>query len=422
MFAPRCLPVLLAALTGFASVVATCADADTGEALLSAALEAHRLPLEFDGARLHGPGAERLLADARAAQFVLVGEDHGFAEPALFTQALYRAGRPTGFGALVLEIGPLSAARAEAALREDCGALARLQADYPFALPFLSWSEYAALASAVVCDEPTAALAGVDQEFEFSPRLHFARLVELAPNPEARRLAEDYARRDRVAYRAMVEKHDPRSALLPQLADADFSRLRRAFAGAAPEALRILDALDESARIYRAQTSAPDASNRARADLMKRNFMALYTRLSRQTANPRVLVHMGAYHVGRGLSPTHQFDLGNLMSELAASQGARSYHVLLLAAGGSVNRWLPFVEDSADKKARYAARDELVSVGAVPLLGKALPRGWTLFDLVALRQVPGVRKAGGPEFAWLVDAYDAVVLIGDAQAARNLGD
>lgn len=420
----RRVSVLFAAVLGALSFAGP-SFADPGETdVLSSALEAHRLALEFDGANLRGPGAERLLADARAAQFVLVGEDHGFAETPAFVQALYRdlVNTPDRYRALAIEVGPLSAARVEEALHRDRNALAQTQALFPFALPFLAWRENAALATSVVREDGGAELWGVDQEFLLSSRMHFMRLADLAPTPDARQMAQDYARRDREAYRTMVEKHDPQSTLLTHLTQADFDGLRKAFTGAKPGALAIVDALEESARIYRSQESDSNVSNRARALLMKRNFMASYAPLAQRDGKPRVLFQMGAYHLGRGLSPTRQFDLGNLVSELAASRAEHSYHVLVLAAGGEVNHWFPFLPDAAAKKAPYAAAEELETVGAKPLLGKVLPRKWTLFDLVALRDVPGIRKAGGPEFARLLDAYDAVVLMDTAHAAHFLGD
>ncbi|NCT69081.1 MAG: hypothetical protein GXC76_15745 [Rhodanobacteraceae bacterium] len=410
--------ILFTALIATLRLACAAPTDDNPAAALAAALEARRQPLQLADGVLQGAGAARLLADARAAQFVLVGEDHGFADVPAFTLALQRALAPA---ALVMEIGPHSAARVERALRADPQALARLQATHPFAVPFLCWREYAALAGAAV-GAPAPALWGIDQEFVLSPRLHFARLAELAPDADARRLAEDYRRRDAEAYRTLVERRDPGAALLPRLREQDFAALRGAFAGAAPEARALIDALADSAALYRGQSTDPYASNRDRAKLMKRAFMTRYVALAARQPQPRVLFHMGAYHVGRGRSPTDQYDVGNLAAELAESTGARSYHVLVLAAGGRVNRWLPFAPDAALKQADYDAHAELDPLGAGPLLDHALRGSWTLFDLAAMRDEPALRKAGGPAFDRLVFAYDAVVVIDVAQPARFFGD
>lgn len=422
-----CRPVviLLAAMAAVSSALSARAESTISidpATQLANALAGSRYAMTVQDDALRGPGAERLLADARAAQFVLVGEDHGFVEVPVFTQALYRALAPTGFRTLVLEIGPLSAARAESALRADARGLARLDTAYPFALPFLGWREEGALAAAGIRDVAAPALVGVDQEFMLSPRMHFMRLAELAPDKAAQRLAEEYARRDSEAYQAILAKHDPEQALLPRLGDQDFAKLRRAFAGAAPEAREIVNALADSAAIYRTQQTAPYASNRARSWLMKRNFMARYATMAAREKQPRMLFKMGAYHVGRGISPTHQFDIGNLASELAESNGAHSYHVLVIAAGGTVNRWLPFIPDASLKQAAYDAHAELDPLGAGPLIDHALSGSWTLFDLAALRTQPDARKAGGPAFDRLIYAYDAAIVIDAAHAAHSNAD
>ena len=76
---------------------------------------------------------------------------------------------------------------------------------------------------------------------------------------------------------------------------------------------------------------------------MKRNFMHYYQAALKHQPQPRALFRLGAFHAGRGLSPTKLFDIGNLASELANSQGSHSLHILVIAAGGQVNRWFPFI-------------------------------------------------------------------------------
>lgn len=407
----------------FALLVAAAADVvHAAPSAVADALMAHRSPFTLDHGELRGDGAGKLVAAARSARFVLVGEDHGFADVPQFTQALYHALAPSGFHHLVLEIGPASADEAAVALQTDPRALARIDAQTPSALSFLSWREDAALAADVARAEGPTALWGVDQEFILSTRRHFAQLAQWAPGADARRLAEDYAHRDTEAYRRMVHRHDPGALLLPQLAERDFDALRQAFAKAAPQARELIEALAQSAEIYRAQGSAPYASNRQRAQWMKQQFARRYRALAAIEPGARVLFRMGAYHMGRGLSPTGQYDLGNLASEWAESDGAHSWHMLVIAAGGTVNQWRPFSTDNASKAARYDAHAELDPLGAGPFVDHALPNSWTLFDLTALRSEAKALEAGGTAFERLVFAYDAVVVIDVAHAAHDIAE
>lgn len=60
-------------------------------------------PLQVSGATFSGLGWDKLLADVRRSQFVLVGEDHGIAQILLFTAAVTREFKPAVY---VAEIDP----------------------------------------------------------------------------------------------------------------------------------------------------------------------------------------------------------------------------------------------------------------------------------------------------------------------------
>jgi hypothetical protein len=51
--------------------------------------------MRFENGALNGPGADLILADVPPAQFILVGEDHDFADPPEIALALAKAARPT---------------------------------------------------------------------------------------------------------------------------------------------------------------------------------------------------------------------------------------------------------------------------------------------------------------------------------------
>ena len=59
---------------------AALADVNDRISELSKAATANRTRLHFDGKVFTGPAWERLLAEARNAQFFLIGEEHGIAE------------------------------------------------------------------------------------------------------------------------------------------------------------------------------------------------------------------------------------------------------------------------------------------------------------------------------------------------------
>lgn len=385
------------------------------EQLLADTLAANRHPLSLKDGALQGAGADLLLQRAREAQFVLIGEDHGFAEIPRIAMALNRALGANAFPHLVIETGRYST---ELLAKEDAETLAAFVRTHPGVFPFFIWRDDVAMAKQWTADEAIAdPLWGIDQEFILATQVHLQRLVTLAPDARARKVAEDYLAKAKAADERMVAQHDPENMFLPALMPADFVRLRE---GATAEATALIAALEESAEIYRLQNTTPFVSNHMRSELMKREFMAHYHAAQREgEESPRAMFRMGAFHMYRGLGPTRQFDIGNLASELAASNGQHSLHVLVLAAGGTVNRKLPFLADENLRAAPYDAASEMEVMGAKPLLDAALPGQWALIDLAPLREKRKARTAAGEAFEALVFGYDLALIIPEATAALD---
>jgi hypothetical protein len=400
-------------------VLAADASAVNPAEKLAQALQENRKDLSILEGRLVGNGAARLLKSARGAQFVLVGEDHGFADVPNFVLALDRTLGTDSPENLVLEVGPFATERLRVAIA--AGDLALTERRYPGSAPFVGWAEDAAMAQAWMHRGGAEALWGVDQEFLLGLLPNLEHLRTLAPDDAARALLDSLLERERRAQQEMRDRQDPSNVLMLKLVDADFNALAAAMLAApGSEAARILAELRASADIYRDNDAAPWKSNRNRSLMMKRLFMQRYRAAQVKTPMPRALLRMGAYHTSRGLTRTGQFDIGNLASELAESNGGQSFHVLVIPAGGTVNRSLAFLADEALRAAAYDAKNELEVLGVAPLLTQAHADRWTVFDLEPLRRHRIAREAGGAEFARLVYAYDSVVVINQATAARDL--
>src|SRR5678815_3046280 len=86
----------------------TQAQSGSPQARLLEALQKNRMPLAVgDGAA--GPGWDWLLKQARDAHFTLVGEEHGVAETAQLSAALFKALRPAGYTRMAIELSPIIA-------------------------------------------------------------------------------------------------------------------------------------------------------------------------------------------------------------------------------------------------------------------------------------------------------------------------
>lgn len=411
----RRMPALLLLWLAMPVAAAAPPAATAPSSVLADALRAASGPIEWTDDGLRGAGARRLVERARAATFVVVGEDHGHADVPRFVLALDRALGADAPMNLVVETGPFAARRIAAAVAgDDVAAAARA---HPGSTPFFEWRDDLAMARHYVRRAGADALWGIDQEFVLSATPNLEALRDAAP-AAGRPAIEALLARSRAADVALRAEGRPDAALLLSWSAADTATVRAALGEPAPDdALRRLAALDESAAIYRLQSGAPFESNRRRARLMKREFMA---RWNAAPAPRRAMMRLGAYHAMRGLTPTGQFDLGNLASELAESAGGESLHVLVVAAGGTVNAKLPFLADESLREAPYPARERVAGLGVVPLLDAADAQAWTVFDLAPLRANAAAREAGGAAFARLVHAFDLVVVVPRAQAARDV--
>lgn len=384
------------------------------------AVKARAMPLRIASAGLSGSGAEFLLTQAAASQFVLLGEDHGFADTPQFARGLQASLGDKRLDHLVLEIGYYAARRVEAAQCERKDGLARLNQVFPFFSPFVNFSEDGALAASfAACDRTAPSLWGIDQEFLLSSQLHLDRLQQLTTSEPQRKQLAVFRREADAAWNEMVTKHDPGSIVLVNWSAEDFARLRGIFDSERDqEAVALIDAMAASSEIYRSQNTGAYASNRARSLMMKSLFMRNYQAAQAKQPRPRALFKLGAYHAARGLTPTQQFDIGNLASELAESNGGRSFHVLVLMSGGEVNRHFPFSKDSTDERTVYDAKEELKTLGIEALLAVSPADDAVVIDLASLR-ADGPRMPAGNPINRLIYNYDAVVLVSQGHAASG---
>lgn len=85
------------------------ADETTTPALqdkITKAATEHRLRLDRDHGQFQGPAWDRFVAEGRAAQFMLIGEDHGIAENPQLVGQLFAELSKYGYSKLVIGMNP----------------------------------------------------------------------------------------------------------------------------------------------------------------------------------------------------------------------------------------------------------------------------------------------------------------------------
>lgn len=403
-------------------VVSVAAEEKPAPQNLAEALSSGGLAWSLQDGRLAGPGAMAVVeAAAAAAQFVLIGEDHGFADPPEFAGALQRTLGEKRLDHFVSESGHHAVAELESLLRGPKGweAAVDLCRRHPHALAFLFFEEDLRLAESFVQLGAGRRIWGIDQEMLMAPALNLELLERRAAQAEAKTRDELAQLRARLQQfiREMIAKKEFASPIA-QLRQADFALLRAHFP-APDEARAIIDDLALSAEIYRLNEVNGYQSNRLRSQLMKRYFMQHYRAAAAQSSKPpRALFKMGAYHAGRGRSGTNQFDLGNLASELAEANGFESAHILIASPSGEQNRWYPWTADRAERRKAYRRAETEDVLGTKPFFEAAARRGGpTVFDLRPLRLRRAWRAGASPQSETLIFQYDFVVVTGAARAA-----
>jgi hypothetical protein len=118
----------------------------------------------------------------------------------------------------------------------------------------------------------------------------------------------------------------------------------------------------------------------------------------------------------RGLNPTDTFDIGTLAPELAAAEGGKAFHLLVLAGPTSET-------GNFDPQAyRYVpGRREQYQNGMELIARAAWPDAFTLFDTALLK--PFARTSSTdlhPELARAIHGFDAILVMSGSTPSTNL--
>ncbi len=386
------------------------------------ATAAHAAPQTFAlgvaNGKLTGAGADVLRAELPNAQFILYGEDHGFADSPIVLRALAHEARAFGFKYHAVEVGPLSVKMIREALASGTPGVHKLVHDVPLGIPFLSLKDDAELATDFLGADAKGDpfLWGLDQEFIGSPPFHLARLVALAKTDASRAAAKKLLDEERAA----AAKAAQDKFLLTRFSEADFTALAARFKGDA-EAETIIAELAESAAVYQLWMHDHNYENNARrARLLAKNFLAAYNAAA--DPEPRVVFKMGLEHVGLGTTPNNTVDIGTLATELARLHGKTSLRIGFLPAGGHDIAFAPKPGNPTTVEV-YKSKEVSEFFAAIALDPATLAKtGWTLIPLEPIRQAldtKGLDKLS-PFSRFVLLGYDYVITTPDAKAGVSL--
>ena len=370
-----------------------------------------------------GRGWDWLVQEARDARFTLIGEEHGVAETAQFSAALFNALRGFGYSRIAVELSPIIAQDIESAARRN-----GLQGivDF-FAVPgafgvVYELREEAQFLATVINAAPRSEriLWGLDREI-FSDRYLISKLEARAP----RSARESFTRLKEASTNAWArhkQNPTPENLFIFSQDPAVVSAVRAAWPNPDRESDTILRTLEESLAINAAaRTDSAWASSQRRAQWNRSNLAARLREERGLGAPSKVMLKFGYNHMIRGANYFNVFDLGAMTDEVASLEGGRAFHILVLPGPGSRQAVFgpgrSFVPVSSDEFDEFRAGDQRLT----RVLSNANAAGHEVIDLRALRPL-AMRGLEGwnPDVVRTIHGYDAAVIWKGARASSSL--
>lgn len=295
-------------------------------------LMANSYEINYQDGRYSGPGLEFLADEASKSQFFCLCEEHNLLELNQLSSYLFQEYHDQfGYNYLVLEQGcAISSFYGLPEYRGNYESLASLVRNYPQSPTFATDEELRLIADAGrISTSPINPIWGVDQDLG---ALHILeRLKELAPNQKAQKKAAELA--DLARYYEMDRINGDTLFMSMKATPEMFSELPVLFqAKPDSEAAFLIEALQRSNRIYTNNrlgiqgeiTQYKSVSEREHS--MKLRFLEQYRKAQEAgDSQPKVFAKMGHYHLLRGIYRLKVTTFGNLLSELAISNGSQNF-------------------------------------------------------------------------------------------------
>lgn len=378
------------------------------------AVKQHSYPLHYKNQQFSGSAWDLLLDEAKAAQFFLLGEEHGIAENPKLAASLFKALIPSGYSRLGVEVSPQMATLLDSAARDGLDGLKKLYQNPVTRAVFFGLQEEAEMLVEIRKAAPDKEPVFWGFDYEVLGDRYLLSLLEAGQPPAdaVSAIAKLRTASDQ-SWQTFEQTKNPQYIFSfagdPKLVET----ARLAWPNADADMQWAMHSLEETLAINSLWTSGQSwNSNARRVDLLRSNFLKYWRQAE---VKPKVFAKMGAGHLIRGRSMTDVFDLGALLPEVAALNDGNSFHLLVLPGKSSDVAMFNPVE------MRYQ-NGPSQGVKGLELLIDNVPSGqFTLIDLRPLRPLVSRDRQGiSPELVQTIYGFDAVVIMGGSTAAKNL--
>jgi hypothetical protein len=366
-----------------------------------------------------GAGWDFLLSEGQAAQFFLLGEEHGIAENPEFSGALFDALTDSGYEHFAIEISPPMAAVLEQAAAMGLPELKAFFRQPDGNTAFFGMLEEAKMLVQVMqaAGPRNNVLWGLD--YEVLGDIYLIRQLAAREKPagaqEAFANLEQNANEARKRFSQTRNPYDLFSfSASPTLVEAVIN----AWPDADPATSRILNTLLETYRINQLWVREKAwESNYWRAQLLRRNMLEYWQEYLHKTTKPRVFFKFGSSHMIRGRSMTGVYDLGNLLPELAAAEKGNSFQLLVLP--GRTSKTAVF--NPVNMNFEAGVPKDSYAKGLERLTDLASENQFTVFNLRPLRALARSKYSFlTPELIRVIHGFDALLIMNGSTPSRNL--
>ena len=284
-------------------------------------------PLTLQEGKLGGAGANLLLEAGRQSQFFIIAEEHNTQTLPRLAIALLERLQSSGYEYIATESATAHARWAsEAPQRGNKQAIFSFIHRYPYAITFYRDAEAQMFADAGrISKSKSRPIWGIDQEFGAEPVLEI--VVRAAPDKTAKEYAESLLARARQAEADRKTLSDT-THFIAVTKPEEWQRLAELYKPVHDANVQwLIQDLIASNHIYNLWVERRGwANSLEREDYLKRMFMEEYRRATEMDGHvPRVIFKAGHWHALRGQNQNHAFTTGNMLSELAVSNGSRAF-------------------------------------------------------------------------------------------------
>lgn len=345
-----------------------------------------------------GLGWDKIIAQAKKSNNVLIGEDHFINEIPPFVSKI---ASEIKFDNFFCEIDPFTAKILQQKIKNlSADALKNYIAAYGNTFSFYAFDSEFELLKQLTKSNTT--IHGTDQILLVGDRLICNELMQLTKNKKAKELYEHIRNESKRHFEAFLKDQKNPFYLYTE----DFKRTidELSLLEVSTGEKKIIAALKLTAKIYKSD------NNHLRVQLMKNQLMEVY----KEWENKKNLFKFGANHIAKGESLLGIYDTGNLVNNIADSQFTKSLHIMIVGKAGE--QASPFNGFPAEKIDENNSTLKLLK----PFFKLVNGTEWKCFDLYPIREAidNGTIKVTDIKLVRIIKGFDLLVIIPEVTAAQ----